>query len=127
MFFIQCAAEKAGKDITSKKALKDPAVIKGLKTEYTVSNGGRLTFGGWNRKGRVRFAEVTDLIEKARKTPQSKAAEQWALDYLRIKYKTAEKESRKPQKKAADEEEGEWDDLEIDQGEWEELSGDEDE
>ncbi len=122
MFFIQYAAEQSGKDITSKKALKDPDVIEGLKTEYTVSNGGRLTFGGWNREGRNRFAAVTELIEEAKKTPQSKAAEEWTLEDLRIKYKTTEKESRKPQKKATDEKE----DLEIDQEEWEELS-DEDE
>ena len=86
-----------------------------MSTKYTVSNGGRLTFGGWKKKGRQRFAEINGFIKAARKTPESKAAEAWALEQLRIKYKTAEKRSKKAKKVAAVEEEDEWDDLGVQQ------------
>ena len=86
-----------------------------MSTKYTVSNGGRLTFGGWNKKGRKRWEEVKNILKEARKTTESKAAEDWALEQLRIKYKTAEKRSKKAKKVAAEEEEDEWDDLEIEQ------------
>ena len=84
-----------------------------MATKYTVSNGGRLTFGGWNKKGRKRWEEVKNILKEARKTPQSKSAEDWALEQLRIKYKTDEKRSKKPKKVAAPEEEDQWDDLGI--------------
>ena len=107
LFFVQYALELEGRDWKSKEENAKDEVKEGLKTSYTVSNGGHQQFGGWSNPGRQRFADLTKAIKEVRKTPASEAAEQFVLDTLRAKYKSAEKESSNPKKVAAAVEEDE--------------------
>ena len=105
LFFVQYELEKQGQDWNTKEEKAKPEVKEGLKTLYTVPNGGHQQFGGWTNPGRKRFHELTKLIKEVRKTEASEAAEQFVLDTLRAKYKSAEKESSNPKKVAAEVEE----------------------
>ena len=107
LFFVQYALELEGRDWKLKEENAKDEVKEGLKTSYTVSNGGHQQFGGWSNPGRKRFEELTKLIKEVRKTEASEAAEQFVLDTLRAKYKSAEKESSNPKKVAAEVEEDE--------------------
>ena len=107
LFFVQYALELEGRRWDLKEEKAKPEVKAGLKTLYTVSNGGHQQFGGWSNPGRKRFEELTKLIKEVRKTKASEAAEQFVLDTLQAKYKSAEKESSNPKKVAVEVEEDE--------------------
>ena len=104
-----------------KEWLKLTTTKNGLATEYTNANKGAQEFGGWSNKGRKRFDECTNALKESRKTPESKAAEQWVLKELRRVNKCDEKEAKKPKKAGAEDDEDEEGIYQV------ELQSDEDE
>ncbi len=82
---------------------------------YSKPTGGAQRFGGWNMKGRKRFSDLVDKIDKNRKDQKKylTQVETEALKRIRAHHNCDEREAKRKKKKAKVDEEDEKIDLGI--------------
>ena len=80
---------------------KDP----GNKPKYSAPTSGPSFYGSWADAGRLRYIDLMNAIGDNRKNNAEKVqqADQAMLDYLRAKYKIAEKEANRKKKRKKNE------------------------
>ena len=76
---------------------------------YSKPTGGAQRFGGWNKKGRKRFNDLVDLIDKNRvdRKKYLTQVETEALKRIRAHHNCDEREAKRKKKKAKVDEEDE--------------------